>query len=178
MDEAEQMAFNYVKALGYSNIKVKEIMEFQYNFYIVYVEKDTGIGAFEMLIWKTNALSNNMMDHMRWNIGQITPEPGPNMMWNLKYGHMNRMMGWHYNNILTINMPITEEEAKSIAQKYLDNYFPGSIIMEETKFYGYYTFDFGRNGEIYGMFSVNGYTGEVWYHEWHGKFIAMREYED
>jgi hypothetical protein len=25
------------------------------------------------------------------------------------------------------------------------------------------------------MLSVNGYTGAVWYHTWHGPFVAMEE---
>jgi len=181
MDEAEQIAFTYLESLKSlnRNLAIKEIMEFEYNFYIIYFEEDTGIGAFEMLIWKTNAVNNMMMRHMGWTTaGKITPEPGPNMMWNLKYGHMNRMMRWQYNNALTIDMPISEEEAKSIGQRYLNQYFPGSTIMETTKFYGYYTFDFGKDDKIYGMFSVNGYTGQVWYHSWHGAFINMREYEE
>ncbi len=28
------------------------------------------------------------------------------------------------------------------------------------------------------MLSVNGYSGEVWYHNWHGPFVAMDEGED
>ena len=31
--------------------------------------------------------------------------------------------------------------------------------------------------EIEGVLSVNGYTGEVWYHTWHGPFIGMKELE-
>ncbi len=30
-------------------------------------------------------------------------------------------------------------------------------------------------GAISGMLSVNGYTGQVWYHAWHGGFIASSE---
>lgn len=29
--------------------------------------------------------------------------------------------------------------------------------------------------KITGMLSVNGYTGQVWYHTWHGTFIASSE---
>jgi len=25
------------------------------------------------------------------------------------------------------------------------------------------------------MVSVNGYTGQVWYHSWHGTFIQMKD---
>jgi hypothetical protein len=63
MDEAEQIAFTYLESLKSlnRNLAIKEIMEFEYNFYIIYFEEDTGIGAFEMLIWKTNAVNNIMM---------------------------------------------------------------------------------------------------------------------
>ena len=30
---------------------------------------------------------------------------------------------------------------------------------------------------LYGMLSVNGYNGEVWYHDWHGRFLNMEELE-
>ena len=36
--------------------------------------------------------------------------------------------------------------------------------------------DFGEKGEIFGMLSINGYSGDVWYHSWHGDFISMEEY--
>jgi hypothetical protein len=33
---------------------------------------------------------------------------------------------------------------------------------------------FRKNGTIAGMLSVNGYSGQVWYHSWHGTFIRMK----
>jgi hypothetical protein len=38
------------------------------------------------------------------------------------------------------------------------------------KAYSYLTIYITKNGEIYGMLSVNGYDGEVWYHNWHGAY--------
>jgi hypothetical protein len=26
------------------------------------------------------------------------------------------------------------------------------------------------------MLSVNGYTGQIWYHTWHGNFISEKEF--
>jgi hypothetical protein len=52
LDEAKAIAQQYLTSLDNPNLAIKEIMEFQYNFYIIYYEKDTGRGAFEMLIWK------------------------------------------------------------------------------------------------------------------------------
>jgi len=28
------------------------------------------------------------------------------------------------------------------------------------------------------MLSVNGYSGQVWYHNWHGQFVDMLELEN
>ncbi len=49
---------------------------------------------------------------------------------------------------------------------------PATTISDDaTAFYGYYTLDFSRDGKVVGMLSVNGYTGEVWLHTWHGDFV-------
>ena len=156
MDRAIEIFENYIRGLG-SNFELIEVMEFQHNFYAAVREKDTGMGAFELLIWRGG--------------GTVTPEPGPNMMWNLRYGmHMTGYSG-------TYNPPIDEEEAKRIALESLRNLFPGrDVAVEEAiPFYGYYTLDYSVDGRMTGMLSVNAFTGQVWYHTWHGYFIAMKE---
>lgn len=153
-------------------------MEFQYNFYIQYYEKDTGIGAFEMLIWKQSppyGMMGSGMGMMNGRVvtGVIMPEPGPNMVWNTKYGMMGGgiMGGWN-NPQPGSAMTVTKENALQIAQGYLDSNFNGAKVEEDaSQFYGYYTMDFTINGKIAGMLSVNGYTGQVWFHTWHGTFI-------
>ncbi|MGQ9794008.1 MAG: hypothetical protein ACUVSF_10045, partial [Anaerolineae bacterium] len=72
-------------------------------------------------------------------------------------------------------MPVTSEQAVEQAQKYLDQLKAGLKAGEAETFYGYYTLHVERDGQITGMLSVNGYTGAVWYHHWHGEFIAMEE---
>jgi len=42
-------------------------------------------------------------------------------------------------------------------------------------FHGYYTLHFQRAGQIAGMLSVNGSSGQVWFHSWHGGFIQSRD---
>jgi hypothetical protein len=102
LDEARNTAEQYLTSLGNPNLAIKEIMEFQYNFYAIYYEKDTGRGAFEMLIWKQVPSEEMTERGMGMGgtmngygmIGVIIPEPGPNMMWNSKYSPMiNGMMG-------------------------------------------------------------------------------------
>jgi len=159
MDQAATISENYLTSLRNSNLAIDEIMEFEQNFYVVYYEKSTGVGAFEMLIDKTT--------------GRIFPEYGPNMMWNTKYGHGGMMGGW--TTTPTSNMPITQSEAMLIAQDFLDTDYPGTTVEEAHAFYGYYTIHFTKDGEVYGMLSVNGYDGTVWYHSWHGAHIQSLE---
>lgn len=79
------------------------------------------------------------------------------MMWNTKYGHAGMMGGWR--QAPTAEMPVTQDEALSIAQEYLDRYLPGTIAEDSHPFYGYYTIHVSKDGEIYGMLSVHGTDG-------------------
>jgi hypothetical protein len=155
MEQVEELALQYVDQVG-ADYRIEEIMEFSNNFYIIVQEESTGINAFELLVDRYT--------------GRLSFEPGPNMMWNQKYGHMGRI------DNPTASMPIDTQEASQYAQKWLDRYFAGASVEEVNVFYGYYTMDVSRNGRIFGMLSVNGFSGEVWYHSWHGEFIRMEEH--
>ncbi|MCL5256169.1 MAG: hypothetical protein M1319_00015 [Chloroflexi bacterium] len=166
LDQAVTDVQNYVKAGGNPDLVVTEVLEFQYNFYAMVKEQSTGIYAYELLVDKYS--------------GAVYPEMGPNMMWNTKYGHMagwggGMMGGWWYgrNQTQTPNTPmtVTADHAKQISQQYLDANFPGTAAEDINTFYGYYTIHFTKDGKVAGMLSVNGYTGAVWYHSWHGDFI-------
>ncbi len=171
--QAVNAARTYVT--GYSNpdLYLDEIMEFNNNFYVIVKEKSTGAGAFEILVDRYS--------------GSVHPEPGPNMMWNTKYGHMGGMMagfggmmgGWlnaYSGRSATTQMPVSVSQAREAAQTYLNGSLPGATLSESvTTFYGYYTIDVERDGKDYGMLSVNGYGGQVWYHAWHGTFIQEQE---
>jgi hypothetical protein len=114
------------------------------------------------------------------------------MMWNLKYSPMvsgglgmigGMMGGYRRGNAanppqVSAEMPISPEDAIAAAQEYLDAYFPGTSVEEHVDpFYGYYTLHTLRNGNVTGMLSVNGFSGEVFPHTWHGVFIEMKEEE-
>jgi len=155
MDEAVERLETYVSQLG-PDYGILEIMEFKNNFYAVIYEKDTGIGAMEVLVDPYT--------------GSITPEPGPNMMWNTKYGMHPGSIG---------AMRISPEEAERIAMNYLRERFGRGVELEEPiRFHGYYTIDYMVDGVMYGMLSVNGYDGSVWPHTWHGEFIDERDISD
>jgi hypothetical protein len=70
---------------------------------------------------------------------------------------------------------VDEEEALRIAQRFLDEVYPGSEADDPHPFYGYYTIHTVEGGEIFGMLSVNSYGGSVWYHNWHGDYIQSLE---
>lgn len=160
LDQAVEAAEKYVTAFGNSDLELAEVMEFSNHFYAEVEEKSTGVHAFELLVDRRT--------------GSVTPEPGPNMMWNTKYGHM----GWGWGQTAEA-MTVTPEQARTAAQQWLDANLPGTTAAAEADaFYGYYTVHVLTDGEIYGMLSVNGYTGQVWYHTWHGTFVEMKELED
>ncbi len=158
MDNALSVSERYLTSLNSPDLAVGEIMEFEQNFYAVYYERSTGIGAFEMLVDKST--------------GRVFPEYGPNMMWNTKYGHGGMMGGW--SRTPSGQMSIDHDEAILMAQEFLDHSYPGTIAEDTHPFYGYYTIHVIKDGEIYGMLSVNGYDGAVWYHNWHGSYIQSR----
>ncbi len=157
IDDAAEAAERYLSAYG-EDLVLAEVMEFAWNFYAEVEEETTGIHAIELIIDKYS--------------GQISPEMGPNMMWNTKYG----MMGSSYGEP-TADMPVTQEQAETLAQQFLNTNLPGVTAGEAETFYGYYTLHTLKDGQIEGMLSVNGYTGAVWYHTWHGPFIQMTEFE-
>ncbi len=159
IDKAVEIAQRYLNSLNNPDLAVGEVEEYSLNFYVQYYERSTNIGAFEMLIDKYT--------------GSIYPEHGPNMMWNTKYGMMNGMMG--RPRAPTANMSVTVDQARVYAQQYLNTYYPGTTVGEIKPFYGYYHVMVEFNGRPYGMLSVNGYTGQVWYHTWHGTFIQELE---
>ena len=161
LDQATGLADKYLAGVS-PDLSVKEVEEWSLNFYVRVQEKSTGINALELLVDRYS--------------GRVSLEPGPNMMWNTKYGMMGPggMMG--YRGGSTATMPVTPQQASVYAQRWLDSNLPGTEAKEPDTFYGYYTMDFSKNGTTYGMLSVNGYTGDIWYHTWHGTFIATAEY--
>jgi hypothetical protein len=180
IEQARQAVEGYLKGLNNSDLELKEIMIFDNNAYARITEKSTGIGAMELLVDPASLA--------------VFPEYGPNMMWNLKYGSMGgfggmmggfgRMMGGGgmlrglYKNpgSDSSTMTVTSIQAVNIAQQYLDEQFPGyQASADPDPFYGYYTIDILKDGKPTGMLSVNGFSGQVFLHTWHGTFIELSE---
>ena len=163
-----QTAFQaYVDRLGNPNLALDEVMEFAQNYYAVVKDQSTGSGAFELLANKQN--------------GAVFLEFGPAMMWNTQYGHGSMMGASGHGGMMgastgpSVAPTVSSDQARDLAQQWLDANLPGNQAEEPDAFPGYYTAHFGQGGQVTGMLSVNGYTGQVWYHTWHGAFVGMNE---
>jgi hypothetical protein len=154
--QAAEVAKTYIASLNNPDLVVKQIEEYTNNFYVPVTQLETGTGAFELLINKAT--------------GIVTPEPGPNMMWNTQYTFGPGWCNWARGTI-TATPTVTADQAKTDAQAYLNSYLPGTTVGDVTTFSGHYTIEVLQNGTPYGMLSVNSYIGQVWYHTWHGAFV-------
>ena len=157
IEEVEVKVLTHLNDRRMEDLEINEIMEFQQNFYIQIKESDTEQNAFELLI-----------DPF---YGYVSSEPGPNMMWNTKYSPMGREN--------SEEMPLLEADAIVKAEEFLNKYSSGLKPENHAdRFYGYYTIHTLKDGKVEGMLSVNGFTGDVWYHSWHGAFVQMDESAD
>ena len=161
MDRAVQIAKNVAASYPGSDLAADEVIEFADNYYASIRETGSGVGAFEILIDRAS--------------GQVMREPGPDMMWNTKYSLMGGGMMGGFGRTGSGPMTVTAQQAQGIAQRWLDSNQAGTQAKVPDPFYGYYTIDFQRNETLVGMLSVNGTTGQVWFHSWHGTFIEIRD---
>ncbi|MDP2730509.1 MAG: hypothetical protein Q8O55_08495 [Dehalococcoidales bacterium] len=154
-DDAKDIADGYLASLNNPELEIDEFEEYSHNFYLSLIEKGTGQGAIEIIIDRYS--------------GSYQPEP-QSMMWNGKYSMMGGSQQYQ--------MPVTQQQAMEIAQDFLDVAYPDTEASEIIAYYDYYTIMTELDGKHYGMLSVNGYSGEIWYHTWHGKFISEVEEHD
>jgi hypothetical protein len=169
VDETDQIIHQWLEGLRNDDLVMGEVMIFDNHSYIEIIESSTGIGAMEVLVDPVTR--------------SVYPEQGPNMMWNLKYSPMGsgHGMGWSNSTTLTAedvkNMPVSPVEAVAAAQIFLDEYHPGLEADQHSDvFYGYYTVHVLEDGQVIGMLSVHGESGQVFYHDWHGTLIEMNEH--
>jgi hypothetical protein len=89
----------------------------------------------------------------------VTTEPGPAMMWTTS----------------SRTASLSPEQAGTIAARWLDANRPGEAVGSVDTYPGYYSIDTTVGGKGAGMLSVNAASGAVWYHTWHGTFIAKED---
>jgi len=198
VDQAKAAAEKYLANVKNDDLKIAEIMIFNNNAYVLVKEASTGVGAFELLVDSASQIAYpehgpNMMWNLKYgalnhqwmmgnNSGMMSMMGGSGGM-TLAPGAsagVNMMSGYAWDDTTSANvsaaMTITPEQAIQIAQKYLDTNITGATAASDpTQFYGYYTLDFEKDGKVAGMLSVNGYSGQVFLHTWHGTFIEETE---
>lgn len=91
--------------------------------------------------------------------GAVSTEPGPAMMWK--------------TGLRTA--PVSQAQASVLATQWLTTNRPGETVGAVDAYPGYYSVDTQVGGVTAGMLSVNAATGQVWYHNWHGAFIAKED---
>ena len=157
LDGAAERVSAALRDWGYTDLEIEEVVEYTWNFYALVKEKSTGKGALELLVDPRTGL--------------VSAEPGPNMMWNTKYGRRTWLGA---SSAPTIDAA----QAKTIAQEWL---MAGgdrtAWKLEVSEMYGYFSVHLERDGTMEGMLAVNAWTGEVWYHTWHGTYVAAKEFE-
>jgi hypothetical protein len=68
-------------------------------------------------------------------------------------------------------------QAVSVANRWLARTRPGELAESDGRgFPGYFTLDITIAGKTVGMLSVNRVSGAIWYHGWHGTFLAERQF--
>jgi hypothetical protein len=102
--------------------------------------------------------------------GAVSTEPGPAMMWNTRTGMHARSQDANKGA-----GAIDATKAGRIATAWLAASQEGLMIAGIDAYPGYFTLDLKRNGKVTGMMSINSSSGAVWYHTWHGTFIAMQD---
>jgi len=179
INQATSAVQGYLGKMGYSNLAIGTMQEYSKMYYAQIIEQNNGTGAFELEVNK--------------NTGVVTPMQGPTMMWNTKYGVTSTgmmgyltstsgsggmmggrgMMTW-LRGTPTTNMAISMEQAKTLAQQYLDANYTGTTVGQATTYYGYYTMQVLKGGNPVGMMAVYGSTGQVMYYSWMGTFMQQK----
>jgi hypothetical protein len=99
--------------------------------------------------------------------GAVATEPGPAMMWNTRYG---------VHRPPAAATKVDAAKAQRLASAWLAANLPGHVAQPPDAYPGYYTMETTTTGgTVNGMLSVNASTGQVWYHSWHGRFIARED---
>ncbi|MDF1499707.1 MAG: hypothetical protein P1P76_04470 [Anaerolineales bacterium] len=144
------------------DLQIGRTREFKFAYRVDVIERSTGRFAFGLMFGKAT-----------W---QVSPEAGPNILWNTKYGTSIAEVGGGYGMIgrmLTTRdtdapMPITEKSAREIAIRAVDEFGEDLALGEAVDmYYGFYEFYLtDSNAEPVGELDVNGYSGQVWFKDW------------
>ncbi len=168
MQDVTAIAAQYLSFLGNAELALDRAEEWEFNYLVIIKEAASQYKAFELLIDK-------------WT-GNVSPGMGPDMAWNQKYGGMMNSimengsghMSRRERRMTQPNVTVDAGAAAEAARQFLAQRLKSGLVLAGSAetFYGYYCFDVNdEKGVKYGRLSVNGVTGQVWYHTWHGNFV-------
>jgi hypothetical protein len=180
LDSVRNQVTTWLVKNGFEGYSVGEVMAFTNNDYVL-IETPRGAGAFELLAAP--------------GAGWLMQEP-PSMLWNTRFGMkeswqanwsgsgmMASLMGggrgagqWDGWDATATTKVKSEAKALRIANRWLARARPGERATAARSFPGYFTLDTMVGNKKAGMLSVNAATAGVWYHGWHGGFLAERDY--
>ena len=136
-------------AASSAGLRPGEVIWFDNGFYVE-LKDEAGSSATEVIVDSAT--------------GAVATEPGPAMMWNTRYGAHHAIDG---------ATRVDAAKAQQLASAWLAANLPGRVAAPPDSYPGYYTVETTTTGgTVNGMLSVNASTGQVWYHSWHGRFIA------
>jgi len=124
-DELIATIQRYLERQNNPDLVLARLREFRWAYLAEVIERSTGRHAFGMMVGKA--------------IGQISPEAGPNLFWNTRYGSMIAEVGGGYGMVGRLlpehplgEMPLVEPEARSIAKQALKELGTGLKLSGET----------------------------------------------
>ena len=196
--DARTEAQKFASRLG---LRVDEVLQFKRNFYAKLVD-GKGNGATEVLVDPASGVVwTEYGPAMMWNTRYGMHRAGSGMMGGsgsrmmggsgsvggsgsgMMGGSGSGMMGGSGSGMMGGYSPgspssgnVSFSRARTLAQNWLNADRPGlKVETGGDAFPGYYTLETLKDGKITGMISVNARTGAVWFHTWHGAFIAKSE---
>ncbi|HEY3316077.1 MAG TPA: hypothetical protein VGL40_12480 [Bacillota bacterium] len=196
-DAARKATTDFLATLNNPDLTATELWKFKGTpYYAVVTEKSTGRGAFEILVDRAGGrVYPEMGPNIMWNLkygtawdygmqrmmgsGMMGPGQG-------NYGLIGPGGPLGSGGTLPgtgaggtgagaaagndgATMTVSEADARTRGDSFLKANASGFTLGPKAlAFYGYYNFTVLSGGKPYGILSVNGFSGQVWFHAWHG----------
>jgi hypothetical protein len=148
MHEAKNRTLRYIDALDLKGLSLKRIISFKKYYYIYVKEITTDKTAFALKLIKLGTFSSKKF-----------PSLYPQMMWNLKYGHVAKR---NVDDIepLMLTLGDARKVATDVTNKLGASY---SLNKNPDVYYGFYEFIVFQNKVAVGEVSINGRSGKVFF---------------
>ncbi len=151
-NKAMEIAETFLKKTLNEDLLVQRLFEYNTHFEVELLEKDTRRGAFELIIDKFN--------------GRVTPEIGPNLLWNGKFGQGGNYFG--LQPVMTIPVVSALQSVGDFIKRTSPELKVEGDVIE---YYGYYEFHVTQDDKMVLEININGFSGQMWIENWHGSLL-------